>query len=738
MHFSSVVLLLYLLSAPFQSPQDKLRQHYEAAQAHSRAGRLAEAETEYSAVLGEGYGKLGRIYSVEKKYSEAISTLEGASRYQPDSQEVLIDLAIAYFDAEQFNRAFDPLLKVLAHDPQSATAHHLLGKTHFMLGQFEKAGSELQTALKLAPNDYDVAYTLGLAYLKQGEPAPARQIFDRMLKELGERPALHIVFGRAFRETEFLAEAIDEFKKAVALDPKFPRAHYYLGLTYLLKDGTPRVGDAEVEFKFELNANPDEFLANYFLGLVYLVQREWEPAINFLEKAARLQPQNPDPYFRLSEAYQATAKHDRAVEVLRKSIALTPDLAHNDYQVTTAHYRLGQSLLKAGQTEEGEKEIQIASELKSKGFKSDEEKFAAIRNPARSQESGGKLSKTFTPAGIIAEANKPDEKTLVELKSEEAYYSKVVASAHQNIGLLRADRQDFPSAAEQFGLAAKWNPQLEHINFNWGLAAFKADLYKQAIPPLERELTANPANTAARQLLGMSFFATQDYSKAADLLAAVVALKPNEAALYYPLAFSLMRQGKTVEAENIIQQMISRGGNSAEVHILLGQAYQQRGDLAKALEELRTAWTLDDKIPLAHYYSGLIYLKMGNLDEAAREFETELVVSPHDAEVKYHLAFALLASQKLERGIALLRGVIQAKPDYAEARYELGKALLQQGDLRGAVDSLEIAARLKPDEPYVHYQLGRAYLAAAREAEGKSQLEMFKRLKDKASNGPHH
>ena len=46
--------------------------------------------------------------------------------------------------------------------------------------------------------------------------------------------------------------------------------------------------------------------------------------------------------------------------------------------------------------------------------------------------------------------------------------------------------------------------------------------------------------------------------------------------------------------------------------------------------------------------------------------------------------------------------------------------------------SLEIAARLKPDQAHVHYQLGRAYIAAGRKAEGESQLEISKDLKEKA------
>src|SRR5438067_4424336 len=161
-----------------------------------------------------------------------------------------------------------------------------------------------------------------------------------MLAKLSYRPQLHIVFGRAYRETGFLREAIDEFKKAVVLDAGFPRAHYYLGLTYLLKDGASRLPDAEHEFKIELNSHADEFFANYYLGIVYLMDRKWDLAIGLLRKAVLIQPANSDSYFHLSQAYQATERYTEAIEVLRKSIALNPSLNHNEYQVATAHYRL--------------------------------------------------------------------------------------------------------------------------------------------------------------------------------------------------------------------------------------------------------------------------------------------------------------------------------------------------------------------------------------------------------------
>ncbi len=696
------------------------------------AGNPAAAETEYTAILAEAYSKLGRVYLAQKEYKNAITALEAAAAYIKDDDGILVDLAIAYFNSEQFDKALVPLNKARARNPQNAGAHHMTGKSYFMLGELRKAAEELQAALKLTPNDYDVLYTLGLVYLKQRQFDPAKKVYDRMLLKLGDRPELRILFGRAYRETGFLAEAIEEFKRAVSLDDHFPRVHYYLGLTYLLKDGVSKLDDAEQEFKVELASHPDEFFANYYLGIIYAIQRKWEPAIPLLEKASESQPKNPDPYFYLGEGYQALGKHEKAIEVLRKSIMFNPSLDHNEYQVSSAHYRLAQSLLRTGHTDEGQKELQVALDLKMQGHKRDEEKTTTFLNSANLHEQNGNFPEILAVEGTVAESNPLDDKTGTDLKNGEEYYAKVVAGAHNNIGILRAERQDFRAAAEQFAQAARWDTQLPDISFNWGLACYKAELYKQAITPLESELKINPNNVSAKQLLGMSYFMTDGFSRASELLSEVISVKPNDATLYYTLAVSLIKEARHDAANRVIQQMVAMSGSSPQLHILLGQAYYEQGDTTKSLEELAAALALDARTRLAHYYTGLVHLKAGKFESAAQEFESELTINPTDVQAKYHLAFVLLASQKTEQGIKLMREIVQLKPDYAEAHYELGKALLQQGDIKGAVQSLEIAAKLKPGESYVHYQLGRAYLQAGRKAEGESHIETSKQLKDKA------
>src|SRR5262249_47031195 len=201
-----------------------------------------------------------------------------------------------------------------------------------------------------------------------------------------------------------------------------------------------------------------------------------------------------------------------------------------------------------GRMEEGEKELKLAAELKTEGLRKAEIKTAAYLDPASLGEHNGKLLEEASAVRVVAEPGTMDEKAAGELKSGEDYYTKMVASAHNNSGMLRGGGRDLGGAAEQFARAARWTPQLEEIHFNWGLACYKAELYQQAITPLESELKITPASLPAKQLLGTSYFMADDYPKASALLAEVVSVKTNDAGLYYMLRIALLKQKERDEA----------------------------------------------------------------------------------------------------------------------------------------------------------------------------------------------
>jgi len=187
-----------------------------------------------------------------------------------------------------------------------------------------------------------------------------------------------------------------------------------------------------------------------------------------------------------------------------------------------------------------------------------------------------KLPVAGSSGGTTTSSNVPDEKAIRELESAEAYYAKLLAATHSSIGLLRADRGDFRAAAEQFRLAANWNPQQEDVDYNLGLAYFRAESYQDAVPPLETEVKAHPQNNRARWLLGLSYFKTSNYVRASELLADLVTSESTNIDLYYALAFSLIKQGKAELADQAIQRMAKVTGDSAQLHVLLEMLNQLR------------------------------------------------------------------------------------------------------------------------------------------------------------------
>ena len=226
MYLRSAFLPLLISVFIFQAQGDLFRRHYEAAQQYHVAGNYAGAEAEFKIILAESYLRLGKVYAAQAKYEPAAAALKTATSIRPDSTDGLVDLSIAYFHLGQFSKAIEPVQRALAADAKNAAAHHMLGKSYFMIGEFEKAIAELQATLKLTPGDYDAEYTLGLAYLKRKDVASAKQLYEAMAKRLGDRPALRVLIGRAYRETGFLPESIEEFKAAIALDPRLDRKRH--------------------------------------------------------------------------------------------------------------------------------------------------------------------------------------------------------------------------------------------------------------------------------------------------------------------------------------------------------------------------------------------------------------------------------------------------------------------------------------------------------------------------------
>jgi tetratricopeptide (TPR) repeat protein len=147
------------------------------------------------------------------------------------------------------------------------------------------------------------------------QPSDAREAFERGME--------------AYRDDRD-QEAVDNFKRAVELDPDFAEGFYRLGLAY---NATKQTDEAEKAFRDAVKAyekltrrDEKDSDAFYLLGICYERLGEYQDAVKALKEAVKTSPsENDDKYYELANAYYQLAQYDEAVRALDKALEVNPD-----------------------------------------------------------------------------------------------------------------------------------------------------------------------------------------------------------------------------------------------------------------------------------------------------------------------------------------------------------------------------------------------------------------------------
>jgi tetratricopeptide (TPR) repeat protein len=755
-HCCSKVLLLFVFSAilasttrPADDPATLLKRNFESAKSALAAGDLLQAERHYNQTIALGLRQVANLSVSESRFDEATRELDQALKFAPADPDIAVDAAIAWFRAGDVKKARQLAQTAVAENPRHARAQSVLGRIELYRGDFPAAIHDLQASIAL-DEDFEISYFLGLAYLKAKRFTDAQQWFQHLQETMGDSAALHVLIGRAYSISHFPEPAVTEFRKAIQLDPKYPRAHALLGYSILEFRGEEAYPQARVEFERELKLHPDDYNALLVLGISAVALRDFPAAEAALLHAKRLRPDDFFAYLYLGEIYSETKRLPQAVEALEKYIRLVPDPEEVPRDVSRAYYLLGQDLRRLGHLDEAQKALANSQRYREAKFRYDaqhifDEPAAPSDGDSHTSdriagllESGASDQQKSTDAMVQggvqenpAAQRPPTPQQVAESKAAReyrAFASEILASSYNDLGVMRAKNSNFSDAAELFKQAAAWKPDLPGLDRNWGFASFRAELYSEAVPPLERQLRAHPDDSFIRQLLGLSYSVLENYAKVVEVLHPFLEHPPDDPGLLFAWGTALVRTRQSEAAVSIFRRLLEQNADNASVHLLLGQAHAQQEDYPNALTELKTALQIDPRLPDAHYYVGLVYLHQSEFESAAQEFRAELQLQPAHPLATYHLGYALLAQGHPEDAVPLFRDVIKALPGYESAHFELGRALLQQGDTAGAIESLETARKLVPDHDAIYFQLSQAYRRAGRTQEAQQALAAYQKL----------
>jgi tetratricopeptide (TPR) repeat protein len=288
------------------------------------------------------------------KYDEAIGELQQLSSTQPGMKGVAHELGMAYFKKSDYPQATETFKKALQQDPEDNEATQLLGLSYYLSGNPGAAISYLEKVQTWYPRaNVDASYILGQCYIQTKDYPHARHAFAKMFDLPPDSAGSYLLTARMLFRQEFEPVALEYAQKAVALDPKLPRAHFLLGEIHLFESKIP---EAISDFQAELLLNPSDAATYYKLADAYSRIQKFDDAEKLLQRAIWLDPTSTGPYVLMGKVLEKKGEPELAVRALRRAAAMDPNNS-------ITHHLLGQAYRDLGNNEEAERELKLAGQL---------------------------------------------------------------------------------------------------------------------------------------------------------------------------------------------------------------------------------------------------------------------------------------------------------------------------------------------------------------------------------------
>lgn len=217
---------------------------------------------EYLQLIEEGEKRIK-----QGRFDEALVILEDVLKSKPDSASIRILMGKAYEEIKENEKARQLYEEAIEKNPQYLRAHDVLSNFLLKTGKKEEALSSLEVAVKISPlnanrqvlvgnlaletrGDMERAQTAFRAAMKQ-TPQMAEEIAEIYLKNGFHKKAeeffrtslskeknayIYNRLGIALRKQKKWKKAIEEYKKALSLEPDDDAIFYNMAMAYLEGD----------------------------------------------------------------------------------------------------------------------------------------------------------------------------------------------------------------------------------------------------------------------------------------------------------------------------------------------------------------------------------------------------------------------------------------------------------------------------------------------------------------------
>lgn len=296
---------------------------------------------------------LAALLSQAGDHAGAIRAARAALAVDPALAGARFNLGLAQFKSGDYEGAMEALGRYRGDRSAPTSVHVALGLSAAALGRPAEAGAELSLAVEAGSSDPAVLFALVRARREEGDAAGAATARDRLRTVAPDSAASLMLDGDEWDAGQDWGRAEAAYRQAVAGDPRFPGAHYSLGLM-LYKRGA--YAEAARELDLELAQRPDDIPALHYRALLDLDAGNAEAALPRLERLATVAAGRVDVLRDLGRAQIAAGRSKAAIATLRRAVALVPTDPR-------CHFLLSRALKADGQQDAAREEALLAAEM---------------------------------------------------------------------------------------------------------------------------------------------------------------------------------------------------------------------------------------------------------------------------------------------------------------------------------------------------------------------------------------
>src|SRR5262245_1205653 len=295
---------------------------------------------------------LGHVFRLKNEPAKAVPAFERALVIQGDHVPSLIWLAEMHLTLND-PQAADPLLaKARALRPDDGAVLFGLGRAALAKQDYAQAVSDLERALKVAPQGTRIHYPLAMAYRGLGKTdnadAHLRQRgngdvlpVDPLIADLAgllQNAAAYEARGARALETKQWGEAVAQLSKAIEIAPGNAFTHLNLGTAYYMQ------GDADhalAQYREAVRLSPTLAQAHFVMGLLLESRAQDREAIDAFTAAVTTDTANLDARFSLANALRRNGRIEESLTHYAEILRINPSMSQASFGYAMGLVRLG-------------------------------------------------------------------------------------------------------------------------------------------------------------------------------------------------------------------------------------------------------------------------------------------------------------------------------------------------------------------------------------------------------------